>query len=206
MRPGDNKWANSVVALSAQTGELVWGFQLVHHDLWDYDTAAQPVLGTLRRNGVEMPVVIQGNKTGNLFVLDRRTGKPVFGVEERSVPKSDADDETASPTQPFPLAPPPLVHQHRLIADDAWGAAAPSIRSGKTSSRMFSTFRWRSISYRVISTREMSRWQRRAHSAPRSPLACGPRLRRLTALTGPGTQPSFATKSSTARSGFPLGP
>ena len=95
MRPGDNKWANSVVALSAQTGELVWGFQLVHHDLWDYDTAAQPVLGTLRRNGVGMPVVIQGNKTGNLFVLDRRTGKPVFGVEERSVPKSDADDETA---------------------------------------------------------------------------------------------------------------
>jgi quinoprotein glucose dehydrogenase len=122
-RPGDNKWADSVVALSAKTGELVWGFQLVHHDLWDYDTAAQPVLATLRRNGVEMPVVIQGNKTGNLFVLNRDTGAPVFGVEERSVPRSDADGEEASPTQPFPLAPPPLVAQ-RLSTDDAWGLSA----------------------------------------------------------------------------------
>jgi len=119
-RPGDNKWANSVVALSAKTGELVWGFQLVHHDLWDYDTASQPVLATLRRDGVDTPVVIAGNKTGNLFVLDRRTGVPVFGVEERHVPQSDADGEQAWPTQPFPLAPPPLVPQ-RLIAQDAWG-------------------------------------------------------------------------------------
>jgi quinoprotein glucose dehydrogenase len=119
-RPGDNKWADSIVALSAKTGELAWGFQLVHHDLWDYDTAAQPVLATLRRNGVEVPVVIQGNKTGNLFVLDRATGRPVFGIEERPVPKSDAEGEEASPTQPFPLAPPPLVPQ-RLTADDAWG-------------------------------------------------------------------------------------
>jgi quinoprotein glucose dehydrogenase len=119
-RPGDNKWADSVVALVAKTGALVWGFQLVHHDLWDYDTAAQPILATLRRNGTETPVVIQGNKTGNLFVLDRETGKSVFGVEERPVPKSDAEGEEASPTQPFPLAPPPLVPQ-RLTADDAWG-------------------------------------------------------------------------------------
>jgi len=119
-RPGDNKWADSVVALSAKTGEMVWGFQLVHHDLWDYDTAAQPVLATLRRTGGEVPVVIQGNKTGSLFVLDRETGKPVFGVEERPVPKSDAEGEEASPTQPFPLAPPPLVPQ-RLAAEDAWG-------------------------------------------------------------------------------------
>jgi quinoprotein glucose dehydrogenase len=78
-RPGDNRWANSVVALSAKTGTLVWGFQLVHHDLWDYDTAPQPVLATLRRNGVETPVVIQGNKTGNLYVLDRETGRPILG-------------------------------------------------------------------------------------------------------------------------------
>jgi len=90
---------------------LVWGFQLVHHDLWDYDTAAQPVLATLRRTGGEVPVVIQGNKTGSLFVLDRETGKPVFGVEECPVPKSDAEGEEASPTQPLPLAPPPLVPQ-----------------------------------------------------------------------------------------------
>jgi quinoprotein glucose dehydrogenase len=119
-RPGDNRWANSVVALSAKTGELVWGFQLVHHDLWDYDTAAQPVLGTLRRDGGETPVVIQGNKTGNLFVLNRETGAPVFGVEERAVPKSASEGEDASPTQPFPLLPPALTPQ-RLTADDAWG-------------------------------------------------------------------------------------
>jgi quinoprotein glucose dehydrogenase len=117
-RPGDNKWADSVVALAAKTGELVWGFQLVHHDLWDYDTAAQPLLATLHRNGAEMPVVIQGNKTGNLFVLDRETGNPVFGVEERPVPKSEAEGEETSPTQPFPMAPLPLVPQ-RLGADDA---------------------------------------------------------------------------------------
>ena len=119
-RPGDNKWANSVVALSAKTGELVWGFQLVHHDMWDYDTAAQPVLGTLRRGGVETPVVIQGNKTGNLFVLNRETGIPFFGAEERAVPRSDAEGEDSSPTQPFPIAPPALVAQS-LTAKDAWG-------------------------------------------------------------------------------------
>jgi len=119
-RPGDNKWADSVVALSAKTGEMVWGFQLVHHDLWDYDTAAQPVLAALRRDSDELPIVIAGNKTGNLYVLNRDTGAPVFGVEERPVPKSDAEGEEASTTQPFPLVPPPLVPQ-RLSADDAWG-------------------------------------------------------------------------------------
>lgn len=119
-RPGDDKWANSVVALRGKDGSFVWGFQLVHHDLWDYDTAPQPVLATLHRNGADVPVVIQGNKTGNLFVLDRETGLPVFKVEERAVPQSDADGEKTSPTQPFPVAPPPLVRQ-RLSADDAWG-------------------------------------------------------------------------------------
>ena len=119
-RPGDDKWANSVVALRGKDGRFVWGFQLVHHDLWDYDTASQPLLATLHRNGSDVPVVIQGNKTGNLFVLDRETGVPVFKVEERAVPQSDADEERTSPTQPFPVAPPPLVRQ-QLSANDAWG-------------------------------------------------------------------------------------
>ena len=119
-RPGDNKWANSVVALSVKTGQLVWGFQLVHHDMWDYDTASQPVLAQLRKNDGDIPVVIAGNKTGNLFVLNRETGVPVFGVEERPVPTSEAAGESASPTQPFPLAPPPLVPQ-TLTADEAFG-------------------------------------------------------------------------------------
>jgi len=119
-RRGDNKWANSVVALHAKTGEIAWGFQLVHHDLWDYDTASPPLLATLRHDGEDAPVVIQGNKTGLLYVLNRDTGKPVFPVEERRVPQSDVPGELASPTQPFPLAPPPLAPQ-KVSADDAWG-------------------------------------------------------------------------------------
>jgi len=119
-RPGDDWWANSVVALRGKDGAFVWGFQLVHHDLWDYDTAPQPILATLHRDGRDLPVVIQGNKTGNLFVLERESGTPVFKVEERPVPRSDADQEQPSETQPFPIAPPPLVRQ-QLSADDAWG-------------------------------------------------------------------------------------
>jgi quinoprotein glucose dehydrogenase len=120
LRPGDNRWANSVVALHARTGEIAWGFQLVHHDLWDYDTASPPLLTTLRHNGEDVPVVIQGNKTGFLYVLNRDTGKPVFPVEERHVPRSDVPGELASPTQPFPVAPPPLAPQ-KVSVEDAWG-------------------------------------------------------------------------------------
>jgi len=120
LRPGDNKWADSVVALHARSGRFAWGFQLVHHDLWDYDSAAPPLLATLPHEGKNVPVVIQGNKTGFLYVLNRDTGKPVFPVEERAVPQSDVPGEKASPTQPFPLSPPPLTPQHFSIAD-AWG-------------------------------------------------------------------------------------
>jgi len=120
LRVGDDKWANSVVALRAKTGEPVWGFQLVHHDLWDFDTASAPLLTTLRHDGRDVPVVIQGNKSGLLYVLNRDTGKPVFPVEERAVPQSDVPGEVTSPTQPFPLAPPPLAAQ-TLSAADAWG-------------------------------------------------------------------------------------
>jgi membrane-bound PQQ-dependent dehydrogenase (glucose/quinate/shikimate family) len=123
MRAGDNKWANSIVALRAKTGELAWGFQLVHHDLWDYDSAAPPLLATIQHDGKTVPVVIQGNKTGFLYVLHRDTGVPVFPVEERPVPQSDVPGEVTSPTQPFPLAPPALVPQ-KLSADDAWGITA----------------------------------------------------------------------------------
>ena len=120
LRPGDNKWANSVVALHAKTGNIAWGFQLVHHDLWDYDSAAPPLLATLRHNGQDVAVVIQGNKTGFLYVLNRDSGVPVFPVEERRVPQSDVPGEAASLTQPFPTAPPPLSPQ-KISADDAWG-------------------------------------------------------------------------------------
>ena len=119
LRPGDNRWANSVVALHSATGEMAWGFQLVHHDLWDYDCASPPLLADLVHDGQRVSVVIQGNKTGMLYVLNRDTGKPVFPVEERPVPQTDVPGEATSPTQPFPLAPPPLV-PHALATNVAW--------------------------------------------------------------------------------------
>lgn len=115
-RLGDNRYANSVVALRGSTGKLVWSFQVVHHDLWDYDVPAQPVLLTL--NGRD--VVAQATKMGHIFVLDRETGKPVFPVEERPVPPSDVPGERASPTQPFPTLPPPLS-RYSLKPEEAWG-------------------------------------------------------------------------------------
>jgi len=121
LRPGDDRWANSVVALRAATGELAWGFQLVHHDLWDYDTAAPPMLTTIRANGRQVPVTIASNKTGLVFVLNRETGTPVFPVEERRVPSSDVDGEVASPTQPFPVDMPAIAIQ-KFGVDEAWGA------------------------------------------------------------------------------------
>ena len=119
-RTGDNRWANSVVALRGSTGELVWGYQLVHHDLWDYDVPAQPTLVTVRRDGEEIPAVAQASKMGLVFVLHRETGEPLFPVEERPVPQSDVPGERSSPTQPFPELPPPLV-PHRFTPEEAWG-------------------------------------------------------------------------------------
>lgn len=118
-RPGDNRYANSIVALRARTGEVVWHFQTVHHDLWDYDNASPPALVTLHRDGRPVPAVIQATKTGQLFVLHRETGEPLFPVHERPVPASTVAGEFASPTQPFSSL--PALSPHRLTADDAWG-------------------------------------------------------------------------------------
>ena len=119
-RPGDNRFANSVTALDVKSGKVVWSFQTVHHDLWDYDVASQPLLFTLKRNSRATPAVAIGSKTGHLFLVDRQTGKPLFPVEERPVPPSTADGERASPTQPFPVFQPALVPQ-QLREQDAWG-------------------------------------------------------------------------------------
>ncbi|HET9160543.1 MAG TPA: pyrroloquinoline quinone-dependent dehydrogenase [Caulobacteraceae bacterium] len=110
-RPGDNHWANSVVALDTRTGRLKWGFQLVHHDLWDFDTAPGPVAATVTLDGKARRVVIAANKTGMVFVLDEDTGKPILPVEERPVPQTDVPGEKTSPTQPFPATLPPLAPQ-----------------------------------------------------------------------------------------------
>src|ERR1041385_639924 len=119
-RKGENRYANSIVALRAATGKVVWHFQTVHHDLWDYDNASPPALTTVVRNGRRIPVVIQTTKTGMMYVLDRETGAPVFPVEERPVPKSTVPGEEAWPTQPFPTGIAPLS-PHRWSADSAWG-------------------------------------------------------------------------------------
>jgi len=110
-RKGQDLFANSLVALQASTGRLIWYFQMVHHDLWDYDMPAQPTLITLRRNGESIPAVAQVTKMGSVFIFDRVTGKPLFSVEERPVPKSNVPGEAAWPTQPFPSKPPALVRQ-----------------------------------------------------------------------------------------------
>lgn len=103
MRLGDNAFANSVVALRATTGEFVWGHQTIHHDLWDYDLAAQPLLFEhISPDGTRRPAVAQASKTGFVFVLDRTTGRSLHPVEERVVPQSDVPGEQTSETQPFP--------------------------------------------------------------------------------------------------------
>jgi quinoprotein glucose dehydrogenase len=119
-RKGDNKHANSIVALDAATGKLKWSFQVVHHDLWDYDIAAQPMLIDLKREGRIIPAVAVGTKMGHIFILHRETGKPIFPVEERPVPTSDIPGETAFATQPFPILPAPIGMQTVSVAD-AWG-------------------------------------------------------------------------------------
>lgn len=118
-RPGANLYSDAVVALDAATGRPRWHFQTVHHDLWDYDLAAPPVLVTVEREGRAVDAVVQATKHGFVFVLDRATGAPLFPVEERPVPASDVPGESAWPTQPFPTAPPPLVPQ-RLDPDDLY--------------------------------------------------------------------------------------
>jgi len=115
-RLGDNRYANSVVALHAATGKIAWHFQTVHHDLWDYDNAAPPALITLP-NGKD--AVLQATKTAQLFVLDRDSGAPLFPVEERAVPKSDVAGEETSPTQPLSS----LSTGFRTFTEkDVWGA------------------------------------------------------------------------------------
>jgi len=119
-RPGDNHYANSIVALRGSTGEVVWHFQTVHHDVWDYDNAAQPTLIELTREDRPFPAVIQATKTGMLYIFNRETGEPFFPIEERPVPQGGVPGEVLSPTQPFPVKPPALVPQN-FTAADLWG-------------------------------------------------------------------------------------
>lgn len=122
-RPGDNRYTSSVVALEAKTGRVRWHFQVVHHDLWDFDVGSQPSLITVPRNGRQVPAVAVATKMGHLFILDRVTGKPLFPVEERRVAASDVPGETAARTQPFPVLPRPLFGSE-FRREDLWGTTA----------------------------------------------------------------------------------
>jgi len=119
-RPGNNRYADSVVAVRPETGQVVWSFQVTHHDVWDYDIPAQPTLGMVTYKGKTAPALIQTTKQGLVFTLDRLTGAPLIPVEERRVPDGGVAGEQLSPTQPFPVAPKPLSPD-RIHPDDAYG-------------------------------------------------------------------------------------
>lgn len=125
-RPGNNAYANAVVALRAATGEVAWAFQTVHHDLWDYDIAAQPALVEIERDGETIPAVAQATKMGLLFLLHRETGEPLFPVEERPVMQTEIPGEVTAPTQPYPVLPPPMMPHRGLTPADAYGPTPES--------------------------------------------------------------------------------
>jgi quinoprotein glucose dehydrogenase len=119
-RRGDNRYANSIVALDLNTGEVRWHFQHVRHDLWDYDSPAQPILFDWQKEGESVPALALLTKQGIVFVFNRLTGAPLWEITERPVPPSLIPAEMAAPTQPQPIAPPPLVNAF-LTPDQAWG-------------------------------------------------------------------------------------
>jgi quinoprotein glucose dehydrogenase len=116
-RVGANLFGNSILCLKAATGERVWHFQTVHHDLWDYDIPCQPTLVTITHKGKRMDILAQVSKTGWVYLFERETGKPLYPIEERPVPASDLPGEKAYPTQPFPTAPPAFSRQGSSMED-----------------------------------------------------------------------------------------
>ncbi len=136
-RTGDNLFANSLLALDASTGKRLWHFQFVHHDIWDRDLPAPPSLVTVRRNGRTIEAVAQATKHGFVFVFDRRTGQPLFPIEERPFPPSTLPGEFTSPTQPMPLAPRPFARQH--LTEDTLSRRTPEIQ--RWALEQFRTFR-----------------------------------------------------------------
>jgi quinoprotein glucose dehydrogenase len=137
-RKGANLFANSVVALEVATGKVRWHFQAIHHDLWDYDVVTQPTLTDVVLGGRRVAAVIAASKNGNLFILDRDTGKPLFPVEERPVPRSTIAGEEAWPTQPYPVKPRPLHPNAPVAASDLWGATPADLKACQAE---FSRFR-----------------------------------------------------------------
>lgn len=134
-RPGTNELANSIVALNAKDGAYRWHFQVVHHDVWDYDIPCQPVLFDFQDS---IPAVAIGTKMGHIFTLDRLTGKPLFPIEERPVPQSNVPGEITSSTQPFPVKPEP-IGLHNLTEKDIWG---PTEKAREAALQRFAQLRY----------------------------------------------------------------
>src|SRR5262249_14886701 len=116
-RLGDNLFSDSLVCVRCATGERVWHYQLTHHDLWDYDLPAPPLLATIAGDGRKIDAVVQATKQAFAFVFDRASGQPVWPIEERPVPTSNTPGERTSPTQPFPTKPPPFDRQGVTLDD-----------------------------------------------------------------------------------------
>lgn len=125
-RVGDNLFANCLIALKADTGERVWHFQVVKHDVWDRDLPAAPSLVTVKRDGRLIDAVAQITKSGHIFVFERETGKPLFPIEYRAVPASDVEGEVVAKTQPFPVKPPPFARQ--VLTEDIVTNRTPEAR------------------------------------------------------------------------------
>ena len=136
-RPGDNLFANSLIALEASTGKRLWHFQFVRHDIWDRDLPSPPTLITVRRNGRAIDAVAQTTKSGHVFVFDRVTGDPLFPIEERPVPASDMPGEVAAATQPLPLLPRPFARQQ--LTEDLLSTRTPEVAAWAR--EQFKTFR-----------------------------------------------------------------
>ncbi len=133
-RPGSNLFGNSLVAVDGETGEYRWHFQFIHHDLWDYDNPPAPSLINIQQDGKTIPAIAQIGKSGWMFILDRRNGEPIFGVEERPVAMGDVPGEWYSPTQPFPLKPYPLARmsfsrEDMVTAKDTTSAHAANCKA-----------------------------------------------------------------------------
>ncbi len=129
-RIGSNLFGNTIIALDANTGERIWHYQTVHHDIWDYDLSSPPVMATIEKDGKKIDVIAQTTKMGLLYVLDRETGEPIYPIEEVEVPQTDLEGEQTSPTQPIPTVYPPFSRQ-KLTEEDLAVRSEEAIKEAK---------------------------------------------------------------------------
>ena len=194
-RPGNNLFGNSVVAVDIVTGKYKWHFQTVHHDIWDIDMSAAPGLVDIKQGGRTIPALATVGKGGYMFILDRTTGKPVFGVEERPVPKGNVPGEWYSPTQPFPVKPPALAKtsfkkEDMVTAADTNAEHAAELSGAVGQERRV---RQRGPVHAVQSTTKTARRRSRRSHFPAAPAASTGAARR------PIRAPATSTSTRTTR-------